>query len=222
RAPTNTEINQAPVNFKLKTEKINTYEVNLIYKLSPQFLVQLNGFRNELSDVIILGNLVNLIQNKNPGKITVNGLEAKLDAVFTRSVSGFFNFTYQDSRGKNLVTGFSRSVPGVAKLKANIGMDLKVKDLFTVDLTGNWVGKRQVPTTDLYGPVDGYFLANCALSTERFFNNRISVSLVVRNLFNARYLDPGFRSADGLIYSTVLEQPRINGLFKIALHLSNN
>jgi len=222
RAPTNTEINQAPANLKLKTEKINTYEVNLIYKLSPQLLAQLNGFRNELSDVIILGNLVNLIQDKNPGRITVNGFEVKLDASFTRSVSGFFNFTYQDSKGKNLITGNSRGVPGVAKVKANAGIDLKVKDLFTLDLTGNWVGKRQVPSTDPYGPVDGYFLANCALSTERFFSNRISVSLAVRNLFNAKYLDPGFRSADGMIYSTVLEQPRINGLFKICLHLNNN
>jgi outer membrane receptor for ferrienterochelin and colicins len=222
RAPTNTEINQAPPNFKLKTEKINTYEVNLIYKVSSQVLLQFNGFRNELTDVIILGNLVNFVQDKNPGRVKVNGFEVKFDAAFSRSVSGFWNFTYQDSRGRNLATGLSRGLPGVAKFKGNIGFDFKVKDLFTLDLTGNWVGRRHVPVTDPYGPVAGYFLTNCSLSTERFFNNRISVSLVVRNLFNTRYLDPGFRAADGLIYSTVLEQPRINGLFRIALHLNNN
>ncbi len=222
RAPTNTEINQAPANLSLKTEKINTYEVNLIYQLSPQFLAQVNGFRNELRDVIILGNLVNLIQDKNPGKINVNGFEAKVDMAFTKAVSAFFNFTYQDARGKNLITGVSRKIPGVAKVKGNLGVDFRVKDLFNLDLTGNWVGQRRVPITDPYGPVDGYFLANIALTTERFFNNRVSVSIAVKNLFNAKYLDPGFRSADGAIYSTVLEQPRINGLFKICLHLNNN
>ncbi len=222
RAPTNTEIIQAPTNFKLKPEKINTYEVNFIYHLSPKLLGQLNGFRNELTDVIFLTNLVNLVPNKNPGKITINGFEAKLDMIFNNSISGFLNITCQDALGKNLVTGASRGTPGIARFKSNLGIDFHVKDLFTFDLTGNWVGKRQVPTTDPYGPVDGYFLANCSLSTEKFFNNRVSASITVRNFFNTKYLDPGFRTADGVLYSTVLEQPGINGLFKICLNLNND
>jgi outer membrane receptor protein involved in Fe transport len=111
---------------------------------------------------------------------------------------------------------------GVAKVKGNAGIDLRVKDLFTVDVRGNWVGERKSPATSPYGPVDGYFLTNCTVSTERFFKNRVSASISVRNLFNVKYLDPGFRSADGALYSTVLEQPGINGLFKITLNLDNN
>lgn len=222
RAPTNNEINQAPANLKLKTEKINTYEVNLIYHLSPKLLGQLNGFRNELTDVIILANLVNLVQNKNPGKITINGFEAKLDMAFTKSVSGFLNFTYQDAIGKNLVSGVKRYMPGVARVKGNVGIDFHVNDLFTFDVRGNWVGKRQAPSTSPYGPVAGYFLTNFTLSTERFFNNRVSAGITVRNLFDVKYLDPGFRSADGALYSTVLEQPGINGLLKVTLNLDNN
>lgn len=222
RAPTNTEIIQAPTNFKLKTEKINTYEVNLIYQFSQKLHGQLNAFRNELSDVIFLANLVNLQQDKNPGKITVNGLEAKLDANFTKAISGFLNITYQDAISKNLLTGNGRSTPGIARIKSNFGISLYVKELFTFTVTNNWVGTRQVQSTNPYGPVDGYFLTNCTLGTERFFKNRISASIAVKNLFNVKYLDPGFRSADGSIYSTVLEQPGINGLFKICLNLNNN
>ncbi len=222
RAPTNTEINQAPSYLKLKTEKVNTYEANIIYHFTPQILLQLNGFRNELTDVIVLGNLVNLVQDKNPGKITVNGFEFKFDMALTRAISAFANLTYQDAIGKNFVTGVQRQVSGIARYKGNLGIDLHVKDLFNFDVTGNWVGRRLVPSTDPYGPVKGYFLTNCTLSTERFFNNRISASISVHNLFDVKYLDPGFRSADGAIYSTVLEQPGITGLVKVCLHLNNH
>jgi iron complex outermembrane receptor protein len=219
RAPTNTEIYQAPPDFKLKTEKIKTYEVNLIYQVTPRSVVQLNGFRNELTDVIILGNLVNLNPDKNPGRIAINGLETMLNLSFDNNLSGFLNFTYQDAIGKNLITQLRRHVPGVAKVKGNAGVTLHVPDLFSVNLIGNWVGKRQVPLTDPYGPVDGYFLANLTFSTERFFDRRVNASINIRNLFNTSFLDPGFRSADGILYSTVLEQPGINGLFKIGVHL---
>jgi outer membrane cobalamin receptor len=222
RAPTNTEIIQAPTNFQLKTEKINTYEVNLLYQFSPNFHAQLNGFRNELTDVIFLTLLGNLQQDKNPGKITVNGLEAKLDMNFTKSFSGFLNFTYQDGVSKNLVSGNSITTPNIARLKSNFGINLYVKELFTLALTNNWVGSRQVVSSNPYGPVAGYFLTNCTLGTERFFKNRVSASIAVQNIFNVKWLDPGFRSADGFIYSTVLEQPGINGLFKICLNLNNN
>jgi outer membrane receptor protein involved in Fe transport len=181
--------------------------------------VQLNGFRNELTDVIILGNLVNLNPDKNPGRITVNGLETMVNLSFDNNFSGFLNFTYQDAIGKNLITQLRRHVPGVAKVKGNAGVTLHVTDLFNVNLIGNWVGKRQVPLTDPYGPVDGYFLANLTFSTERFFDRRVNASINIRNLFNTSFLDPGFRSADGILYSTVLEQPGINGLFKIGVHL---
>ena len=219
RAPTNTEIYQAPPTFKLKTEKIKTYEVNLIYQVTPTSVVQLNGFRNELTDVIVLGNLVNLNPDKNPGRININGLETMANLTFDNHVSGFINFTYQDAIGKNLITNIRRHVPGVAKVKGNAGVLIRVAELFNVNLVANWVGKRQVPLTDPYGPVDGYVLANLVFSTEKFFDRRVYASINIHNLFNTSFLDPGFRSADGLLYSTVLEQPGINGLFKIGVHL---
>ena len=218
RAPTNTEIYQAPAGFTLKTEKIRTYEMNLIYRLTPAVLAQLNSFRNELRDVIVLNNLGSQQPDKNPGKININGLEAKLD-LSMNGFNGFVNFTYQHAVGENYLTGIKRNTPGIARVKGNLGGTLHVRELFNLNLTGNWVGKRQVPITDPYGPVKGYFLTNMTLSTERLFDRRISASISVRNLFNTTYLDPGFRAADGFIYSTVLEQPGINGLLKFMLTL---
>lgn len=219
RAPTNTEIYQAPPNFKLRTEKIKTYEVNLIYPFSKKILAQLNGFHNHLKDVIILGNLVNLNPDKNPGRVHITGLEASMNISLSKNASGFFNFTYQKGIGQNLITRLKRNLPGIANVKANAGVDLRVEDILKISLIGNWVGRRNVQSTNPFGPVDGYFLTNCVISTAKFFDERISASINIRNLFNTMYLDPGFRSADGLLYSTVLEQPGRNILFKINVNL---
>lgn len=217
RAPTNTEIYQTP-NLALKTEKIKTYEINAIYSIS-NLRAQVNLFRNELTDVIVIGNLSGLNANKNPGAETINGIESSLDMVFNKNISGFINFTYQDAKGKNFVTHFSGNLPGVAKVKGNAGMNIHVEDLFTISIIGNWVGTRQVPRTDPYGPVSGYFLTNCVIGTGNLFNKGITASLNIRNVFNTKWFDPGFRTADGFLFSTILEQPGINGLFKIGITL---
>ena len=219
RAPSNLEIHQTPPtgNFQLKKEKIRTYEVNAIYTASKKLRLQLNGFRNELTDVIVLGNLSGLTPDKNPAEHTVNGVEAVADFVFTKNITGFANFTLQDAKGINLVSQISGKLPGIAKVKGNVGVLAHIENLFTVNLSGNWVGTRRVTRTNPYGPVDGYILTNIHINTEKLFNNRVTASLSIHNLFNNSWLDPGFRTADGLLYSTVLEQPGINGLFKIGV-----
>jgi outer membrane receptor for ferrienterochelin and colicins len=221
RAPSNLEIHQTPPsgNFQLKKEKIRTYEFNAIYPVTKNLRLQLNGFRNELTDVIILGNLSGFVPDKNPGVITVNGVETIADVLLIKNLSAFVNFTYQDSRGENLITHNSGQVPGVAKVKGNAGITLHIENLFTISLSGNWVGTRQVPRTDPYGPVKGYFLTNCNISTGKLYKNKITASLNIHNIFDIKWLDPGFRTADGFLYSTVLEQPGSNGLFKIGISL---
>jgi outer membrane cobalamin receptor len=221
RAPTNLEIYQVPAgsNFQLKKEKITTYELNVIYSPSDNIRLQANGFRNDLTDVIFLGNLAGLVPDKNPGVINITGVEGIADFVFSKSVTGFANFTFQDANGENLETHISGRLPGVAKIKGNAGITFHVEDLFNINFTENCIGTRQVPRTDPYGPVKGYVLSNLVISTPKLFDSKVTVSFSIHNLFNTKWLDPGFRTADGLLYSTVLEQPGINGLVKIGVHL---
>jgi outer membrane receptor protein involved in Fe transport len=217
RAPTNTEIYQAPSNFTLETEKIRTYEVNAIYVKSTSLRFQLNAFRNLLTDVIVLGNLSGFEPDKNPGEVKVAGLEGVVDFSPAKNTACFINVTYQDARGKNLVTGLSRQSSGIARIKGNLGVTYTVEELFNITLSGNWVGKRNVVRTDPYGTVAGYFLTNCVVSTKELFHKGITASINVQNIFNTKWLDPGFRTADGFLYSTVLEQPGINGMFKVGI-----
>ena len=218
RAPSNLEIHQANLSFKLTTEKIRTYEVSTIYSFSKNLTFQINGFRNELRDVIILGNLSGLSPNKNPGSHNVNGLESSLNMILGSHVESFMNFTYQHASGKNFVTGAKGMLPGIARVKGNIGFTVQGNDLFNLSLMGNWVGSRRAQSTNPHGTVDGYFLTNASINTKQLFNNKVTASLAVRNLFNVKWLDPGFRSAEGILYSTVLEQPGMNAMFKVAIN----
>ncbi|HEU5364311.1 MAG TPA: TonB-dependent receptor [Hanamia sp.] len=219
RAPTENEINQTPDTFDLKTEKIKTYEFNTIYSFSKKVRGQINLFRNELSDVIVINELAGLNANKNPGSQTTNGIEASLDLILGKNVTGFANFTFQDAKGEITTLHISGQLPCIPKFKGNAGLTFDIENLFTVNIIENWVGKRRVPRTDPYGPVPGYFLTNCVISTKELFNKGITASLNVRNVFNTKWLDPGFRTADGFLFSTVLEQPGINGIFKIGIKL---
>ena len=220
RAPTNLEIYQTPGrNFKLKQEKQNTYEANIIYNPSIKLRLQLNGFRNDLNDVIVLANLSNLTPDKNPAKFTIHGAELISEWIMAKKISGFMNLTFMDTWGKNLVTGNAGKLASIARIKGNAGITADIEDLFMISLSGNAVGTRPVQRTNPHGPVKGYVLTNCVISTSKLYKDKITASLVIRNIFNVKWLDPGFRTADGLIYSTVLEQPGINGLFKIGITL---
>ncbi len=220
RAPTNLEIHQTPPsgNFQLKKEKLIAYEANAIYTPSKNFRWQVNLFRNELTDVIVLGNLSGFTINKNPGEITVNGAETIANMILSRNISGFANLTFMDAFGRNLVTAASGKVSGIARMKGNLGITFYAEDIFTFSFTGNWTGERRTPRTDPYGPVAGYFLFNCNFSATELMKKKITASLCIHNIFNTKWLDPGFRTADGSLYATVLEQPGINALFKIGIN----
>lgn len=229
RAPTITEVieyktnlgtRNSLANFDLKPEKVKTYELNLVYNPIKELLLQLNAFRNELTDIIVLTTLQTggYTQNQNIGEAVVNGLEGRIDATISKKVSGFVNLTYQT--GEQTARLFARpdstfNIPNIATWKGNVGITIHVADLFYANVIGNWVGKRSVLGTNPYGPVAGYFVTNCAVTTHKFFNDHFYISLTVKNLFDVKYLDPGIRAADGNLYSTVLEQPRITAILKI-------
>ncbi|HTR31021.1 MAG TPA: TonB-dependent receptor [Puia sp.] len=219
RAPSNLEIYQTGRNFKLQTEKITSYEVNGTWSPAKTFSLQLNAFRNELSDVIILSNLSGFNPDKNPGRFTINGFEVMVNFQPVPALTGYANFTYQDAMGKDLATGASGRLPDVARLKGNLGLTAHFNASLYLTVAENWVGRRTSPRTDPYGPVAGYALTNVAFGTRKLIDRRISASIDIHNLLNAKWLDPGFRTADGLVYSTVLEQPGANGIIKLGITL---
>ena len=223
RAPTNFELYTSSgtrtANPDLKPERIKTYEANIIYAPVKYLLLQVNLFQNELTDIIVQDVPLDdgKYQNQNVGSASVKGLEGKVDIIPTKSFSIFLNFTYQHGTQNNGDMEFG--IPNVASVKGNLGFTIQVAQLINISVIENWVGKRSVPSTNPLGKVDGYFISNFVISTNKLFDNRVSASLNIRNLFNKTYYDPGVRAADGNFYPTINDQPGINGLFKISVSL---
>lgn len=182
-------------------------------------LVQANIFQNYLTDIIIPDVPIEggMSQNQNIGTASTRGIEVRMDLIPSNSFSTFLNFTYQEGKQNNGSIEFD--IPNIAKVKGNIGLQVHLAEVLNLSLIGNWVGDRSVPATNPLGKVNGYFIPNFVISTNKLFDNKVSASLNIRNLFNQTYYDPGIRAADGNFYSTVMEQPGINGLFKISVSL---
>lgn len=225
RAPTNFELYSSLAgarisNPNLKPEKVQSYEANILYTPSKVLLVQANAFLNHLTDVIIQDVPIGdgIAQNQNIGTASVHGIESKLDVIPSKSFSAFLNFTYQEGTQNNGTV--ESAIPNIAKIKGNLGFSVHLAELLNISLIGNWVGDRSVPSTNPLGKINGYFIPNLVISTNKLFDNRVSASLNIRNLFNQTYYDPGIRIADGkTLYPTVVDQPGINGLFKISVSL---
>jgi outer membrane receptor for ferrienterochelin and colicins len=227
RAPTITEVTSADNAGRPITdpERVQTYELNFIYKPSARWLVQINAFQNNLDNIFVLNSLLGggFQQKQTKGEAQINGLELHVDFIPINKVSSFANFTYQAGE-QNDTSGAEFSIPNLPELKANAGITYSVADYFTVTLIGNWVGERKLPLSNAYGAthgfmLDGYTTGNLVLTTRKFYQNRVSASINIQNAFNTKYLDPGIRTADGGLYSTVMEQPGRWMLFKIKVNL---
>lgn len=224
RAPTNFELYAAPTgiripNMDLKPERIHTYEVNMIYVPVKILSMQVNVFQNELKSIIVqdvpVG--VGVTQNQNFGTASIKGVEGKIDLVSTKLCSSFLNFTYQT--GKQFIGPTESVIPNIAKVKGNMGICFYVAELFSVSVVENWVGDRSVARTNPIGKAAAYFNTNLVFNTCKLFNNRVSASIIIRNLFNQTYYDPGIRAADGNFYAMLNDQPGINGLFKLCVSI---
>jgi len=228
RAPTNfelyTEIETKIANPDLTPEKIQTYEANIIYTPDKKIMIQVNLFQNELKDIIVSDVAIEggLTQNQNTGTASIKGLETRLDFIPSNSFTSFLNFTFQEGTQKqeSPTNGFTESeIPNIAKVKGNIGFSFYAAHLFNISLITNWVGNRSVPDSNPLGKVSEYCISHLVISTNKLFKNRVSASIIIRNLFNQSYYDPGIGEGDGKFYPTVYDQPGINGMFRISISL---
>ncbi|MCP4702092.1 MAG: TonB-dependent receptor [Gammaproteobacteria bacterium] len=217
-----TETDKRVSNPDLLPEKVRSYEMNIGYKFTRNFLFEAGLFHNRFKDIITsnvdVGDIDNdgviETQNRNKGGVVIKGAELKADFGLTKDMLGFFNYTYQTTRQSD-GEGNSFPVANVARHKANIGINYLFRGLLNINLTGNWVGDRTTATTNPRSEIDAYFLTNLTLSSTNLLHKHFNFSLSVHNLFHEHYADPGIRVADGTYYPTQNEQPGRSVFLKI-------
>ncbi len=216
RAPNNYELFTKTAvripNPDLQPEKVRTFEFGLSGSPDRNWLLEINGFYNDFSDIIVSnvdigdtdGNGKPNTQNKNVGTAEIYGLEFKVAAKIGQ-LNGYANFTTQDGERKQ--PGLKIDPFNVADFTANFGLNAPAWDLFTIDGSVNVVGVRTTAPTNPRNFIDGYTRVNLAVTSRPMLNDKIRFTLAVQNLLDAEYLDPGIRAANGQYYSTQLYQP---------------
>ena len=152
----------------------------------------------------------------NVGEMRVTGAQASATAD-VGALSLFGNYTYTspynikptDDFGDPLDTASRLRVGDIASHHLNLGVDARWRR-FDGDLRINLVSSRRTgkDTTAYYNPVmsvAGYAVTNGALLYD--FGHGVAAQLIVNNLFNASYKDPGVAAADGVRFAESVPQP---------------
>lgn len=193
----------------LKAAEIQTYEFNYIAAFSPNFLLNISIFRNELKNLISRTNVLdpaageaNLIST-NAGKMSTNGIELGIQTAIGKNLKLDLNATYQSSKNKregfeNIDLGYSPKILGYAKASYTFSKNV----IFAV--IGRYVDKMESgwnldnldvnnhPILDPNDPYKGrlgykvgsYFALDANLRADRLFNTGLYLNVRVSNLLD--------------------------------------
>jgi len=191
----------------LNAEQIETYELNYITYLSPQYMLNINLFHNRLKN--LLERLMKVDQFSkytsflgNGGKWSTNGVEIGLQARPNDQITLDLNLTYQqtkDSLRPNIEPAYSPNVLGQFKLIYQFDKQLSFA------LTNYYVSKMEVFFDPSLKNLDGsfgrringvpsksYLVTGANIRYQDWLSKGTFLNLRVNNLFNKEITYPTF------------------------------
>jgi outer membrane receptor for ferrienterochelin and colicins len=195
----------------LKPERLRSLELGWEKALPPRWRIRLNGFLSQVDQQITLVPTVgqpgaNHFENR--GRVKILGMEGEVRRLLDESNSLYLNLTANQAHDLDQ----HRNPGGIAPLQAQFGADLLLWNHLSASLKGRWVAARLTSQHDSASmltvhSVDPYVTVDLALGWRGLMPG-LEVRLDIQNLGNARYYDPGVRSADGTYYNgAILQQP---------------
>ncbi|MCK5148578.1 TonB-dependent receptor [bacterium] len=197
----------------LKSEHINTYEINYIANFSSRYTLNTSIFKNNLNNLLTAhpqfddeGNWAPKITNS--GKMQTIGVEV---IVKGRPVDDFLfelSGTYQETKNlgadlNELKVGYSPNLLGHLKCAYHFNSNI------TISFTGKYVDEMETfwdatklnPNSSFGGragsKVDEYFTLDGNLRIHNFLKKRCYLNIRCSNLFNADYLFPVYTNNRG-------------------------
>lgn len=196
RAPTFGELSSNFYNFysimgnpDLEPSTIQTFEAALGYTFQRKLRISANYFANVIRDFIVMvwepTGPMGTYTFINGEDIEVRGAEFELNASFSQDVSGFFNYTYQHPKYKEI----GERLPDVPAHLANLGVTVGIGKHFCVTPTLLIRGIRPRRTDDDREDVAGYALINVNVQAKNLFKT-LEISAMINNLLDTDYVDP--------------------------------
>lgn len=149
---------------------------------------------------------------ENTGALRVSGLQ--VNASFQHgNIDLFGNYTYTHPIVTELTSDVtlsstrsaSRRVGDIASHHLNVGAQHRWRKLDT-SIRMNFVGTRPTVFSNPQSEIPRYAVANAAVTYLDFLPG-FSAQLIVNNIFNTEYFDPGIRTADDVRFAARLPQP---------------
>ncbi|MBI4984913.1 MAG: TonB-dependent receptor [Rhodocyclales bacterium] len=184
-------------NPSLRPETIATSEAALSWQARKDLHINLSAFRYDAKDLIrLVGTTFG-----NIGTVHGSGVEAEADWELGRNLRLSGNFSYQRSIDKTSGADAGYAPHRHAYLRA----DWRFAGNWLLGAQANWVAQRKRAAGDLRAEVPDYATADLTLRTE-FGNRRWEFAASIRNLFDARVLEPSL--APGTAFPDDLPLPR--------------
>ncbi len=210
-------------NPNLKPEKVKNLELSIGWKASDYFFADISGFNSYYTgdigtvDVTFInneGNTVETTQHQAIGNLRIQGLQSNLYFNYS-NYSAYINYTFSNPYK---ITDKKIRIGDIASHHINFGINALFLNKLNVNVRANWSGERPTgkETTVSNNPlnkIDAYFVINSAVSYNFF--KRMSAQIIINNVLNKEYFDPGVRSANGIYYASRLPQNRRNFIVKL-------
>ncbi|HSS50864.1 MAG TPA: TonB-dependent receptor [Thermoanaerobaculia bacterium] len=216
----------------LRPETVKSFELGAGWQPAPRASFTASAYQARYHRVVILTESFFCVPEllcfptdlfSNGGEYRIRGLQAgaryrlgalDLDASYT--FTDPIDLTPQNAQGEPLLDGNGNLVPQVriadiASHRVNFGAGIPLGRKLDLSLRTEYIGARRtgpgtsVPDNPLR-EVPAAFLAHATLSLADVIPGA-TLQLVVRNLFDHAYYDPGVKSADGILFASRVPQP---------------
>ncbi|MCF6148102.1 MAG: TonB-dependent receptor [Candidatus Kuenenia sp.] len=175
-------------NKDLKAEIIDSYEVELFYKINNYITSNITYFYNYIDDLITIGSTVedgiDILTFKNEDNARVQGIEVETKIYIFRGNYVYMNYTFQDTNDDE-----GREIQYTEKHKGNFGVNINYPKYINTNLNMYFNGKRKRPHDDSRSDLPSYTLLNLSFIAKEFIKT-MEIQGSVYNLLDKDYEDP--------------------------------
>jgi len=217
-------------NPTLDPEKVSNFDLSVAYRFTRNIYADLVYYNSSFNGVdgtgiIKLADGTSTGQNQAIGALKIQGLQSNM-TIKLNQYSIYANFTYTDPQNNVLkngeLTNNYQRIGDISSVHFNTGVNATYFDHLNVNLRMNYVGTRPVGSGTSVSANPGKFPSFALFNGSVMYREILpgfSAQLIVNNLLDKQYADPGIRSADGGFYSYRTPQRGRNFLIRFIYEL---
>ena len=217
-------------NPNLTPEKVSNIDLSVAYRFTKNIYADLVYYNSQFNGVVGTG-IVKLPggtstgQNQAIGALKIQGLQSNV-TIKLNQYSIYANFTYTDPKNNILksvtLTNNYQRIGDISSFHFNAGVNATYFEHLNVNLRMNYIGERPVGSGTSVAANPGKFPAFTLFNGSLMYKEilpGLNAQLIVNNLLDKQYSDPGIRSADGGFYSYRTPQRGRNFLIRLIYEL---